>query len=107
MENAGVAKIAALLIVVACVVLTPVTAKAGGHKDRYAAPTGRFVPLESVELMPGQVDPMYVGCFYTVPIQAVYQCPAALAEQPGSQVAYLRVKSTAGLLGGQPWLYHR
>jgi hypothetical protein len=107
METARVAKMSSLLIVGACFVLTSGTAAAGDQKEKYPAQAGGVIPMESVESFPAEIDPMYVGCFYTVPIQAVYQCPAAIAQQPGSQVAYLRVNTAAGLLGGQPWLYHR
>jgi hypothetical protein len=107
MGNGRVTKIAALLIVVASGVLAPGTATARGNKDRYAVPARRVVPMQSIELSPRGLDSMYIGCFYTLPIQAVYQCPAVLADQPGSQVEFLKVNTTAGLLGGQPWLYHR
>jgi hypothetical protein len=106
LENARIAKIASLLVVV-CFLLNPGSASAGGHEDKYAAPARHVIPMESVDVLPGAVDPMYVGCYYTVPIQAVYQCPAAISPQLGSQVMYLRVNMKAGLLGGQPWLYHR
>jgi hypothetical protein len=51
--------------------------------------------------------PIYPSCFYTVPILAVYQCPAVITDQPGSRVVYLPSNLTPGLLGGQPYLYHQ
>jgi hypothetical protein len=112
MGNDRLEKKAAILVLLVAVMLAPGTASAGGHEDHgkigngtsagYAAPSPAGHPF------PGAiVDPTYSGCCYTFPIQAVYQCPAVLAGQPGSQVVYLRSDPAAGLLGGQPYLYHQ
>jgi hypothetical protein len=43
---------------------------------------------------------------YALPIQAVYQFPAVLANQPGAEVGWLEMNLRPGVLGGQPYLYH-
>ncbi len=67
----------------------------------YPAPILTVYPFPRVN-----VDPTDSACCYAVPILAVYQCPASLAGQPGSQVVYVRRDPVFGLLGGQPYLYH-
>jgi hypothetical protein len=44
---------------------------------------------------------------YTVPIQAVYQFPAAVGYQPGSYLPFAAPNPVPGLLGGRPYLYHQ
>jgi len=89
---------------------TPAPARAGGQKHRDCANA------------PGQVDPAAIPMAYsrrgaiayapgnpwsyTIPIQAVYQFPAVIANQPGAEVGWLGVHPEYGLLGGQPYLYH-
>jgi hypothetical protein len=106
----NLARIGALLAAVA--VLTPVTASAGGDgyagwnagpSTAYSAPiTGRMYPLSGDYgyQLPTLWD-------YTVPIVAVYQFPAVIANQLGSEVGYLRTSPSFGRLGGQPYLYHQ
>ncbi len=76
-------------------------------KSGYDPSAGYSVPMPAAyPFAGGIVDPTCSACCYTVPILAVYQCPAVLADQPGSQVVYLRSDPASGLLGGQPYLYH-
>ena len=101
----------ALVLSLAILALMAGTASAGWHKDHgkkgndpwagYPAPIPAAYPFPGVI-----VDPTCSACCYTFPIQAVYQCPAVLAGQPGSQVRYLQSDPMPGLLGGQPYLYH-
>ena len=101
----------ALVLSLAILALMAGTASAGGHQnhgekgnDPWA---GCPVPIPADYPFPGViVEPTYSACCYTFPIQAVYQCPAVLAGQPGSRVGYLRSDPMPGLLGGQPYLYH-
>ena len=100
-----------LVLSLAILALMPGTASAGGHKDHGKngndPSAGYPAPMPAAYPFPGViVDPTCSACCYTVPILAVYQCPAVLAGQPGSQVGYLRSDPTSGLLGGQPYLYH-
>ena len=95
MGNDRLAKNASVLVLLVAVALAPGTASAGGPK--HAGKNGNDpspgypVPRPAAYPFPGiSVDPTYSACCYTFPIQAVYQCPAVLAEQPGSQVGYLR-----------------
>jgi hypothetical protein len=111
MGNDRLAKNASILVLAVAVMLAPGTASAGGPNHLgeegngpwagYPAPISLAYPFAGVT-----VGPTYPACCYTVPILAVYQCPAVLAGQPGSQVVYLRSDPICGLLGGQPYLYH-
>ncbi len=111
MGNDRLAKNASILVFLAAVTLAPGAASAGGYEhpgtngnDPWA---GYRAPIPAAYPFPGViVDPTCSACCYTFPIQAVYQCPAVLAGQPGSQVRYLRSDPMPGLLGGQPYLYH-
>jgi hypothetical protein len=68
---------------------------------------GSSLSMPPVYAFPGVIaHPKDSGCCYTFPILSVYQCPAVLAGQPGSRVVYLEPHPMAGLLGGQPHLYH-
>ena len=101
----------ALVLSLAILALMAGTASAGGHrnhgKNGNDPSAGYSAPMPAAYPFPGViVEPTYSTCCYTVPIQAVYQCPAVLAGQPGSQVVYLRSDPMYGLLGGQPYLYH-
>ena len=107
-----VAKNPSILVLLAAVTLAPGTAWAGGpeypRKTGNDPSAGYSVPMPAAYPFSGNiVDPTCSTCSYTVPIVAVYQCPAVIAAQPGSQVVYLRSDSAYGLLGGQPYLYHR
>ncbi len=101
----------ALVLSLAILALMAGTASAGGYEhpgtngnDPWA---GYPAPIPAAYPFPGViVDPTCSACCYTFPIQAVYQCPAVLAGQPGSQVRYLQSDPMPGLLGGQPYLYH-
>jgi hypothetical protein len=93
------------------VMLAPGTASAGGqaHPGAYGNDPARAysVPMPAAYPFTGViVDPTCPGCCYAAPILAVYQCPAVMASQPGSQVEWHRTDPMAGLLGGQPYLYH-
>jgi hypothetical protein len=103
----NLARIAVLLC--AAAVLMPATAAAGGHRRHGCVDA----PAE-VHWAPTIIDPS-LGAFpypagdpwcYAVPIQAVYQFPARIANQPGSDVGYLQTSPAFGLLGGRPYLYH-
>jgi hypothetical protein len=101
----------ALVLSLAILALMPSAASAGGHKDDGKhgndASAGLSAPMSAAYPFPGViVDPTYSACCYTLPILAVYQCPAVLVDQPGSRVVYLRTDPAYGLLGGQPYLYH-
>jgi hypothetical protein len=103
-----IARIMGLITVAA--VLLPVTASAGGHKrhgrgdapaDADTATMPAAYPLNGAFAHP----PGNPRC-YAIPIQAVYQFPAVLANQPGSEVGWLETNRASGLLGGRPYLYH-
>ena len=109
MRNDRLAKVASIVAVLIAM-LTPNAASAGGHP-----PAGHVAPIPLASVAPHPLAspftgigafPMCSSCCYTFPIQAVYQCPAVIAGQPGAQVIYLRSDSPAGVLGGQPFLYH-
>jgi hypothetical protein len=98
------------LVLLIALAMAPRTASAGGpnHPDQQGSdPTaGSILSMPSVYPYPGVVAHPTLGCCYTFPILAVYQCPAVMAGQPGSRVVYLEPHPMAGLLGGQPYLYH-
>ena len=101
MGNDRLTKSASILAVV-ITMLMPKAASAGGHP-----PDGHVAPIPIASPWPANgVIPACPSCCYTFPIQFVYQCPAVIAGQPGAQVPYLRSNSPAGVLGGQPYLYH-
>jgi hypothetical protein len=96
----------AVLLVAA---LTPAPAGAGGHKHRDGANAAGYVDPAAIPAAyypPGSMayPPGNSWC-YAIPIQAVYQFPAVIANQPGAEVGWLRVHPEYGLLGGQPHLY--
>ena len=100
------ARIAVLLVAA----LTPAPARAGGHQHRGGANApGHVDPVAIPRAYPPPGSIAYAPgnpwC-YTIPIQAVYQFPAVMANQPGAAVGWLRVHPESGLLGGQPYLYH-
>jgi hypothetical protein len=101
----------ARLVVLLCAAaaLVPTTALGGGHRhrgcvdapaDAVSATTGVYPFAGDFPYSPGEP-----WC-YAVPVQAVYQFPAVIANQPGSQVGYLQTSPASGLLGGRPYLYH-
>jgi hypothetical protein len=99
-----------IILIGVATVLSPAMASAGGHNhDGWAvAPAGDYQAA-----MPAAYP--FAGGFgyppgdpwgYAIPIQAVYQFPAVIANQPGSEVGWLRPDPAFGLLGGRPHLYH-
>ena len=87
------------------------TASAGWHKDHGKKGNDPWAgypgPIPAVYPFPGViVDPTCLARRKTSPIQAVYQCPAVLAGQPGSRVGYLQSDPMPCGLGGQLNLYH-
>jgi hypothetical protein len=111
MGNDRLAKNASIPVLLIAIILAPRTVSAGGptpQRENGNSPSaGYSAPMASAHSWPGAiVDPTCSACSYTVPILAVYQCPAVLVGQPGSQVRYLRSDPKYGFLGGQPYLYH-
>ncbi len=111
MGNDRLAKNASILVLLAAVTLTPGTASAEGHEcpcknGNDPSPAYSVAMPAAYPFQGAIVDPAWSTCCYTVPIFAVYQCPAVIAGQPGSQVVYVRSDPAYGLLGGQPYLYH-
>jgi hypothetical protein len=101
----------ALVLSLATWALAPGSGLAGENGDHGTngnrRPTVVPAPIPAAYPFSGVIDdPTYSACCYAVPILAVYQCPAVLAGQPGSQVWYFRSDPVFGLLGGQPYLYH-
>jgi hypothetical protein len=86
MRHVYLARIARRLALLIAVTLTPATAMAEGPSRH------------------GWWDNPAVG--YAAPIQAVFQFPAVIANQPGSGVSFLWSDPSSGLLGGQAYLYH-
>jgi hypothetical protein len=112
MGNDRLTKTASTLVLLGAVLLAPGTASAGGPKHPGKSgnhpSVGMPTPMPVANPFPEViVDATCPACCYTVPIQAVYQCPAVIAGQPGSQVRYLRPDPRYGLFGGQPFLYHQ
>jgi hypothetical protein len=100
----------ALVLSLASFALMPSTASAWGDRPdwmNYDPSAGYAAPMPTLsQLNRFNVQSTGCACWYTVPIQAVYQCPAALTGQPSSQLVYLRSDPMFGVLGGQPYLYH-
>ncbi len=111
MNNDRLARHASILVLLAAVTMAPGAASAGGPGNpgkNGGDPSPAYSMPMLAEYPPTGVfiDPTCFGCCYAVPIVAVYQCPAVLAGQRGSQVEWHRTDPMAGLLGGQPYLYH-
>jgi hypothetical protein len=107
----SLAKNASILVLLIAVTLAPGTASAAGpeylRNNGYIPSAGYSGPMPTAyPFSASVVDPTCSGCYYTFPILAVYQCPATLVDQPGSQVVYLQTDPAYGVLGGQPYLYH-
>jgi hypothetical protein len=105
---AGAARVLAVLI---AATLAPAAASAQGPTVQVtngnAGWAGYSAPMPPVNAFEGGiVGPMCPGCFYTFPILAVYQCPAVITAQPGSDVIFMHTYRANGLLGGRPYLYH-
>jgi hypothetical protein len=102
----NVARIAILMVVAA---LVPSPAQAGGHKHCGCGDTPGDVypaPIPAAYLAPGMtIYPTGNPWCYAIPIRAVYQFPAVIANQPGADVGWLRMNPEYGLLGGRPYLY--
>jgi hypothetical protein len=45
--------------------------------------------------------------WYPYPFPGINQFPNGTVNQPGPEVPYLYSNPTHGMLGGQPYLYHR
>ena len=111
MGNDRLAKNASILVLLAAVALAPGTASAGGPeypgKNGNDPSAGYSVPMPAAYPFPGViVDPTCSACSYTVPIVAVYQCPAAVAISRVLKSSTSGRTRRFGLLGGQPYLYH-
>jgi hypothetical protein len=102
-------KIARAIIVSVATVLSPAMALAGG--PRYPgwgdAPAGAYsAAMPAAYPLPGAFGyPPGSPWGYAIPIQAVYQFPAVIANQPGSEVGWLRTDPALAVLGGTPYLY--
>jgi hypothetical protein len=107
MRQIYLARIARMLAFLIAVTLTAGTAMAGAHEpygwwDDPALTTG--TAMAGAPKRHGWWDNPAVG--YAAPIQAVFQFPAVIANQPGSGVSFLWSDPSSGLLGGQAYLYH-
>jgi hypothetical protein len=111
MGNDRPTKHASILAVLIAIALAPGMAWAGDPGVPGMTGTdlsaGYAPPMPPTTSWPSGISgPAIAGCSYTFPIWVVYQCPATIANQPGSRVVYLSINPRAGLLGGQPYLYH-
>jgi hypothetical protein len=111
MDSARLAKLARLAMILVAAALAPASARAGGLKpsDDWADASGYASPVLIPAAYPAAgavVDPSGTLWCYAIPFQAVYQFPAAQANQPGAAVGWLQFNATPGLLGGRPYLYH-
>ena len=101
--------IACIAILLVAAALTPASARAGGHKyQECGAAPGCVGPaaMPAAYSVPGAVAyPLGNPWCYAIPYQVNYQFPAAIANQPGAEVGWLRVIPEYGLLGGRPYLY--
>jgi hypothetical protein len=99
-----------MLALLIAVTLTPGMAAAGGHKPhrwQNDPSVGYAVPIQAVYQFPAVIANQPTTPWgYAAPIQSVYQFPAAVANQPGARVSFLQSDPTCGLLGGLPFLYH-
>jgi hypothetical protein len=99
-----------MLVLLIAVMLTPGTAMAGGHTHhgwRDNPADGYTVPIQAVYQYPAVIaNQPTTPSGYAAPIQSVYQFPAVMANQPGAEVSFLWSDPTCGLLGGRPYLYH-
>lgn len=99
--------------IVACLVVTwaiaayaPASARAGGHEDHGCCGRSACLGPPAYTLTTAGVFPPERPWCYQIPIQAVYQMPAVMANQPGAQVIWLGPHPESGFLGGRPYLYH-
>ena len=111
MSHDRLAKRASVFVLLVAVMLVPAPAWAGGRNPHDGYPNGPSVSstgrLPAAYPFHGSTgNPPGSPWCYAVPIQAVYQFPAVLVNQPGSEVGYLWTDPTSGLLGGRPYLYH-
>jgi hypothetical protein len=99
-----------MLALVIAVLLTPVVAAAGGqkrHRWDNNPSDGYTVPIQVVFQFPAATANQPTAPWgYAAPFQAVYQFPAVFANQPGADVPFLSSDPTSGLLGGRSYLYH-
>jgi hypothetical protein len=96
-------RLVVLLLVIAA--YAPATARAGEHEPHLWCGPSECLGFPTAWLTTAGVYPPGNPWCYQIPIQAVYQFPAKLANQPGAEVGWLEVHPTPGLLGGQPYLY--
>jgi hypothetical protein len=98
------------MLLLVAVTLTPGTAMAGGHTPhgwRDNPWDGYAVPIQAVYQFPAVIaNQPTIPWGYAAPIQSVYQFPAVIANQPGAQVSFLQVDPMRGWLGGRAFLYH-
>jgi hypothetical protein len=111
MTNNRLAKNASLRVFLIAIVLMPGTASAwehGPHGKQWQDPlAGYAVPIQAVYQFPAVLANQPTTPWgYAVPIQSSFQFPAVMANQPGAEVPFLGTDPTSGLLGGRPYLYH-
>jgi hypothetical protein len=102
-------KIAHILVVITAAALVPAPALAGGHRHHRgsALVDADTATMPAAFALPGAfADPPGNPWCYAIPIQAVYQFPAVMANQPGAVVGWLDLAPAPALLGGRPYLYH-
>jgi hypothetical protein len=97
------ARLVVLLVITA---YAPAPARAGEHEHHGCCGRSACLGPGTYRLTTAGVFPPENPWCYQIPIQAVYQFPAVMANQPGAAVGWLRVHPEYGLLGGQPYLYH-
>jgi hypothetical protein len=88
MNNARLGRIALISAVLFVVTLAPGAASASGYEHAGWA----------------RVHDPSQG--YTYPIQMLFQFPAVIVNQPGSEIPFLWPDPSRSLLGGRPYLYH-
>jgi hypothetical protein len=105
MGQTRLGNLARLAILLLAAAVMPAPAWAEEHKHHgWCGRSACLGPPTSLLTTAGVYPPGNPWC-YQIPIQAVYQFPAAMANQPGAEVGWLRVNPTPGLFGGQPYLY--
>jgi hypothetical protein len=110
MDNARLKHNARITVLLSVAVLATEPARAGGHAHHGCTNgPGCLSPAAMPATYPPPVAAAYpLGdpwC-YAIPIRAVYQFPAVIANQPGAEVGWLQTNPEYGALGGRPYLYH-
>jgi hypothetical protein len=109
MGNGRLSAIACFVAGYVVVTLLPATALAwwpNQHPWQDNPANGYAVPIQVVYQFPAAIvnQPLWG---YAYPNQSLYdQFPAAPVPLPGSYVSFLDTDLAAGLLGGRPYLYH-